>query len=39
MLGDYRIPDVSVWAFETPVGETSPVIDGDAGYYVFRLDS
>src|SRR5213594_925448 len=39
MLGDYRIPDVSVWAFETPVGETSPVIDGEAGYYVFRLDS
>src|SRR6266550_1375447 len=39
MLGDYRVPDVSVWAFETPVGETSPVIDGDAGYYVFRLDS
>jgi peptidyl-prolyl cis-trans isomerase D len=38
-LGDYRIPDVSVWAFETPVGETSPVIDGEAGYYVFRLDS
>lgn len=38
-LGDYRIPDVSVWAFEAPVGETSPVIDGDAGYYVFRLDS
>ncbi len=39
VLGDYRIPDVSVWAFETPVGETSPVIDGEAGYYVFRLDS
>jgi parvulin-like peptidyl-prolyl isomerase len=39
MLGEHRIPDVSVWAFETPVGETSPVIDGEAGYYVFRLDS
>ncbi|OLC06636.1 MAG: hypothetical protein AUH41_12415 [Gemmatimonadetes bacterium 13_1_40CM_66_11] len=39
MLGEYRVPDVSVWAFETPGGETSPVIDGDAGYYVFRLDS
>jgi hypothetical protein len=38
-LGKYRIPDVSVWAFESPVGETSPVIEGDAGYYVFRLDS
>src|SRR5467141_3907361 len=38
-LGDNRIPDVSVWAFETPVGETSPVIEGESGYYVFRLDS
>jgi peptidyl-prolyl cis-trans isomerase D len=38
-LGDYRVPDVSVWAFETPVGETSPVFEGDAGYYIFRLDS
>ena len=38
-LGDYRIPDVSVWAFEAPVGETSPVIEGESGYYVFRLDS
>ena len=38
-IGDYRIPDVSVWAFETTVGETSPVIEGDAAYYVFRLDS
>jgi hypothetical protein len=38
-IGDTRIPDVSVWAFESPVGETSPVIDGKAGYYVFRLDS
>src|SRR3989442_9777186 len=28
-LGDYRIPDVSVWAFETQVGETSRVIEGD----------
>jgi peptidyl-prolyl cis-trans isomerase D len=38
-LGNYGIPDVSVWAFEAPVGETSPVIEGEAGYYVFRLDS
>jgi len=33
------IPDVSVWAFESPVGETSPVIEAPSGYYVFRLDS
>ena len=38
-LGNYRIPDVSVWAFEAPVGETSPVIEGESGYYIFRLDS
>jgi peptidyl-prolyl cis-trans isomerase D len=33
------VPDVSVWAFEAPVGETSPVIEAPSGYYVFRLDS
>jgi peptidyl-prolyl cis-trans isomerase D len=38
-LGRYQIPDVSVWAFEAKVGETSPVIDGAPAYYVFRLDS
>jgi peptidyl-prolyl cis-trans isomerase D len=38
-LGRYRIPDVSVWAFETNVGETSPVIEAKPAYYVFRLDS
>ncbi|OLB52127.1 MAG: hypothetical protein AUI08_01445 [Gemmatimonadetes bacterium 13_2_20CM_2_65_7] len=38
-LGRYVIPDVSVWAFEAPVGETSPVIEGQPAYYVFRLDS
>jgi len=30
---------VSVWAFEAPPDETSPVIEGEAGYYVFRVDS
>jgi peptidyl-prolyl cis-trans isomerase D len=39
MLGDHAIPDVSVWAFDTPVGETSPVIDAASGYFIFRLDS
>ncbi|MGH7521283.1 MAG: peptidyl-prolyl cis-trans isomerase [Gemmatimonadales bacterium] len=38
-LGRRVIPDVSVWAFEAPVGETSPVIEAAAAYYVFQLDS
>ena len=39
VLGPYVIPDVGVWAFERRIGETSPVIEGEAAYYVFRLDS
>jgi peptidyl-prolyl cis-trans isomerase D len=38
-LGRYVIPDVSVWAFEGRVRETSPVIEAGPAYYVFRLDS
>lgn len=38
-LGRYVIPDVSVWAFEARPGETSPLIEGEVAYYVFRLDS
>ncbi|HET9385399.1 MAG TPA: SurA N-terminal domain-containing protein [Gemmatimonadales bacterium] len=38
-IGRYVIPDVSVWAFEAPVGETSPVIEALPAYYVFQLDS
>ncbi len=38
-LGAYVIPDAGVWAFEAKTGETSPLITGDAAYYVFRLDS
>jgi len=38
-VGQYRVPDVSIWAFESPRGETSPVIEAASGYYVFRLDS
>ena len=38
-LGRWVIPDVSVWAFEAKVGETSPVIEGTPAFYVFRLDS
>ncbi len=38
-IGRYAIPDVSVWAFEAPVGETSPVIEALPAFYVFQLDS
>ncbi len=38
-VGRYRIPDVSVWAFEARVGETSPIVEAKPAYYVFRLDS
>lgn len=38
-LGRYVIPDVSVWAFEAQVGETSPLIEAQPAFYVFRLDS
>ncbi|MGH7605792.1 MAG: peptidyl-prolyl cis-trans isomerase, partial [Gemmatimonadales bacterium] len=38
-IGRYVIPDVSIWAFEAQLGETSPVIEAAPAYYVFRLDS
>ena len=38
-LGRWLIPDVGVWAFEGRVGETSPVVEAEPAYYVFRLDS
>jgi peptidyl-prolyl cis-trans isomerase D len=38
-LGRYAIPDVGVWAFEAPIGETSPVIEAVSAYFVFQLDS
>lgn len=38
-LGRWLIPDVGVWAFEARVGETSPVVEADPAFYVFRLDS
>jgi peptidyl-prolyl cis-trans isomerase D len=38
-LGRYVIPNVSIWAFDAKVGETSPLIEGERAYYVFRLDS
>jgi len=39
ILGNYRIPDVGIWAFEAHVGETSAVIENSGAFYVFRLDS
>jgi len=38
-LGGVSIPDVPIWAFESVVGATSPVIETSWAYYVFRLDS
>jgi len=39
LLGRFLVPDVSVWAFESRPGETSPVIENRGAYFVFRLDS
>jgi peptidyl-prolyl cis-trans isomerase D len=39
-LGRYILADPSIWAFSGPqAGETSPVIETEFAYYVFRLDS
>ena len=40
-LGRFALGDPPVWAFgpEAVVGGTSPVIEADWAYYVFRLDS
>jgi peptidyl-prolyl cis-trans isomerase D len=39
-LGRYSIGDAGVWAFDgAQPGETSPVIETDWAYYVFRMDS
>ena len=39
VLPEGPVPDVSVWAFDARLAETSPVIDGPRASYVFRLDS
>ncbi len=39
ILGRVRVPDVGVWAYEAKTGDLSPVIEINAAYYVFRLDS
>jgi peptidyl-prolyl cis-trans isomerase D len=33
------VPDAGVWAFQAKPDEHSPVIEGSAAYFVFRLDS
>jgi peptidyl-prolyl cis-trans isomerase D len=39
-LGRYILADPGIWAFSGPrAGETSPVIETEFAYYVFRLDS
>jgi peptidyl-prolyl cis-trans isomerase D len=38
-LGQLVIPDAAVWAFGAKPGATSPVIETDYAYYLFRLDS
>jgi peptidyl-prolyl cis-trans isomerase D len=38
-LGRYLLGDPSIWAFDASSGQTSPVIEADWAYYVFRLDS
>jgi peptidyl-prolyl cis-trans isomerase D len=37
--GRYLLGDASVWAFDAAPGQTSPVIETEWAYYVFRLDS
>jgi parvulin-like peptidyl-prolyl isomerase len=39
IIGPYLVGDAGVWAFQAQVGETSPVIETEDFYYVFRLDS
>lgn len=33
------VPDVSIWAFQTKVGEQSQVIESPESFFLFRLDS
>lgn len=39
LVGTSVIPDAGVWAFQAKTGETSPVIETDEAYFVFRVDS
>jgi len=39
IIGPFLVGDAGVWAFQAEVGETSPVVETEEFYYVFRLDS
>jgi peptidyl-prolyl cis-trans isomerase D len=39
VVGSLLLGDPGVWAFQAKVGETSPVIEHDESFFVFRLDS
>lgn len=39
IAGPLVAPDAGVWAFQAEVGETSPVIESEAAYFIFRVDS
>lgn len=39
VAGGEVAPDAGVWAFQAEVGETSPVIESESAYYIFRVDS
>lgn len=38
-VGRFVVPDAGIWAFRAKPGETSPVIETEAAYYLFRVDS
>jgi peptidyl-prolyl cis-trans isomerase D len=38
-LGNYVVPDAGVWASTAKKGHTSPVVESEVAYYVFRVDS
>jgi peptidyl-prolyl cis-trans isomerase D len=39
VVGDLLVGDAGVWAFQAKVGETSPVVETNEAFFVFRLDS
>jgi peptidyl-prolyl cis-trans isomerase D len=39
VVGNLLVGDAGVWAFQAKVGETSPVVETEDRYMVFRLDS
>ncbi len=39
IAAEMLVPDAGVWAFMAEEGETSPIIETEAAYFVFRVDS